>query len=424
MWASESAKSVWEPRITQVTQYLSEMERVSVLRGRVAIQSVTPSELPGLVQWANRHRLVVSCLTAQQKPSMYAAGESEYRGGEWTMKVAISQPLDAHGIVLRYRMAKDDELGEYLGYPKCCIKFFTRTWGTGEIIDPTWHMLPDGTERETEVFGPDACNILLRWAGIRAVPYMPCSFHCDDTVKFAEEFLLDRDKDPYKWLVEILSWPVEWSALHGIAEIKTPVFKISTRTDATGEKYTIRRRGRSYPVEGARGMRFPYRTVQSLNAKFWEDNGFVTKEAMDNAHQLITEVFLNAAQDVMSVHDLGCGNGLLLKRIGAHLRPEVMLVGIDVDHDKIMRARELTPTYIFMVGDLRRHIITGPKPSLALISANRLLEDRVAVDKVINRFDYLLLYSYNGVTLIPAGWKRICGVEKGQNNVALYRREA
>jgi hypothetical protein len=51
----------------------------------------------------------------------------------------------------------------------------------------------------------------------------------------------------------------EWSALHGIAEIKTPVLKASTRTDATSCKDTVRRRGDNYPLEGIRRLSSPYR---------------------------------------------------------------------------------------------------------------------------------------------------------------------
>ena len=43
-----------------------------------------------------------------------------------------------------------------------------------------------------------------------------------------------------KSLYEILDWQLEWSALHGIAEIKNSLFKISTRTDATPSRYSIK----------------------------------------------------------------------------------------------------------------------------------------------------------------------------------------
>jgi hypothetical protein len=51
----------------------------------------------------------------------------------------------------------------------------------------------------------------------------------------------------------------EWSALHGIAEIKTPVLKASTRTDATPCNYTLRRQRDNYPLEGVRRLSSPYR---------------------------------------------------------------------------------------------------------------------------------------------------------------------
>ena len=43
-----------------------------------------------------------------------------------------------------------------------------------------------------------------------------------------------------KSLYEILDWQLEWSALHGIAEIKNSLFKISTRTDATPSRTVLR----------------------------------------------------------------------------------------------------------------------------------------------------------------------------------------
>jgi hypothetical protein len=52
---------------------------------------------------------------------------------------------------------------------------------------------------------------------------------------------------------------VEWSCLHGIAEIKTPLLKVSANTDATASKYVVRRAGDRYPEEGAKGLSFAFR---------------------------------------------------------------------------------------------------------------------------------------------------------------------
>jgi hypothetical protein len=67
-----------------------------------------------------------------------------------------------------------------------------------------------------------------------------------------------------RWLQDILSWPYEWSSLHGIAEIRTPVVKVAVPTDATACTYTVRLPGTSYPREAADGNRFPYRREEMM----------------------------------------------------------------------------------------------------------------------------------------------------------------
>ena len=111
-------------------------------------------------------------------------------------------------------------------------------------------------------------NMLWRWIGVRAVPHLPCSFDCAGTIRFGEQFLALGRRLGYAeeigWIEEILSWPVEWSALHGIAEVKTPVLKMITATDATPYKYTVQIKGEKYPSEGATGLYFPYRKPAAI----------------------------------------------------------------------------------------------------------------------------------------------------------------
>jgi hypothetical protein len=139
----------------------------------------------------------------------------------------------------------------------------------GKLIDPIWPMAtaesaPDSL-RQIDVQGSIFTNVLWRSVGVRAVPHLPCRFDCHATQKFGQLFIDTAIQlgfqDEIGWLSQILSWPVEWSALHGIAVIKTPVLKISTRTDATAEKLTVRCLGNDSPKEGAQGLAFPYRTL-------------------------------------------------------------------------------------------------------------------------------------------------------------------
>ncbi len=61
-------------------------------------------------------------------------------------------------------------------------------------------------------------------------------------------------------LAQLLSLPVQLSAYHGIMEVKTPVFKFITRTDACQTQIDVRIGTGTEPVHaGARGLRFPYR---------------------------------------------------------------------------------------------------------------------------------------------------------------------
>jgi hypothetical protein len=121
-----------------------------------------------------------------------------------------------------------------------------------------------------EVAGLPYANILLRWLGVRGVPHLPCSFSCEASQRLGERFFdlaLRLGFEPEaRDLREMLEWPAEWSVLHGIATIKTPVLTIVASSDATAEKHVVRRMGSRYPADGAHGLGFPYdrRTSQPL----------------------------------------------------------------------------------------------------------------------------------------------------------------
>jgi SAM-dependent methyltransferase len=289
---------------------------------------------------------------------------------------------------------------------------------------------PKNGDHAIEVTGPPEANILWRWMGVRAVPHMPCRFDCADTVALGEQFVqvgraagYDQEMD---WLLEILSWPVEWSALHGIAEVKTPVLKVSTRTDATASKYVVRRQGDAYPALGAQGLTFPYRIprrplltesrafqrglANPLHARparptwYASDNGFTSVAAMESAHQPIVEAARAALLDHGgSVLDLGCGNGALLQQIH-ELNSAVVPFGIDAEAGRIAHARVLLPQFgdHFIPGDMFENDelwSAGRRYALALLMPGRLLEAgperamRLA-GRLKAHCDHLIVYAY------------------------------
>jgi hypothetical protein len=159
-------------------------------------------------------------------------------------------------------------VGTMLGYPECCRRFFRRYCIEESGRDPTWPMaaskLPEGSSRMVEVRRRASSNIFWRCMSVGEVPHWPCSFACEATAELANKFreLIcgAEEQRVLGWRDEVLSWPLEWSALHGIAEMRTPILKIVMQTESTAGKYVVRWYGSSYPAEGANGLRFPYET--------------------------------------------------------------------------------------------------------------------------------------------------------------------
>jgi hypothetical protein len=305
------------------------------------------------------------------------------------------------------------------------------------MIDTTWPMAlastpsPDGA-RCLEVSGPPEANILWRWLNMRTVPHLPCRFDCPATVQFGRQLIDVGRQHGYdqemEWLLEILSWPVEWSALHGIAEIKTPILKVSAMTDATATKYMVRRPGESYPEEGARGVQFPYRQparpgltelppyqrgvekpiepAPTLPDWYASDNGFTSRLAMDQAHQPIVDLAVETlAGRAGNVLDLGCGNGALLKKI--HEANELVTpFGLEFEQlsGRIDHARLLLPDFAgnFMEGNMFESELPwadGRRYALAILMPGRLLEvepERAAWlrAKLQAHAGHLLVYAY------------------------------
>ncbi|MEM9454145.1 MAG: hypothetical protein AAGF11_08190 [Myxococcota bacterium] len=172
-----------------------------------------------------------------------------------------------------YDARDHDRLGALLGYPACCREFFREVVAQG-FADPVWPYALRNRARESsegvdcELHGDPRLNLLLRRIGVRAVPHTPCALDCASSLALADQFFDLGIRLGYHaelaWQREVLSWPMAWSMLHGIAEVKTPVFKLSCDTDGTAERYVVHWRGDGFPAEGARGLCFPYRRPEHL----------------------------------------------------------------------------------------------------------------------------------------------------------------
>ena len=78
--------------------------------------------------------------------------------------------------------------------------------------------------------------------------------------KEIDSTLRDEYKEVYINLMHLLNLPIEVSSYHGIVEVKTPVMKFITNSDALQTKVVIRMHHNGEQVEkGAKGLRFPYK---------------------------------------------------------------------------------------------------------------------------------------------------------------------
>jgi SAM-dependent methyltransferase len=157
---------------------------------------------------------------------------------------------------------------------------------------------------------------------------------------------------------EVLAWPVKWSRLFGIAEIITPAVKISTRTDWTPRKDEFSTSGM---------YRQPKKT-------WWTNNGFDNALDLGRAHGDMVNALITHLPQKARVLDLGCGNGMLLRRLTIH-RPDVRVAGIDSNADAIREAQEtIDLRSTFWSGKIEDGIWRDWNPTAVLYTPGRMME--------------------------------------------------
>lgn len=380
IWASQTAKEVWEPRVARIGALTNALELLTVVAGnrRAAWIFVGSGELEARQAKLVERGLNAIPLLRQGITGSYSASGLPYEEGQpysWRCLVCHMEDGDANVLVEAFRAGDDEVIGEALGYPKCCRDFFARVWVREQWLDTTWPMAqgprdtPGATTLRFEVSNRWPANILGRWFGVRAVPWLPCSFTCADTMRAWRErwepLAPTIDAEALEWLETLLRANWRWSALHGIGQIETSIAKISTRTDTCDELHTVDYVGVHELEAGTTGTRFPYHTpiepqltkgrsfaagLEALETSdpdslLWEQNGFASVEGMDSSHDVLLRVLREAytpgddPQMRRYLMDPGCGNGLLLEKLG-ELFPGLIGCGIECIRERALAAYE------------------------------------------------------------------------------------
>jgi hypothetical protein len=255
-WADAAVRAIWEQRIGKVSACVAELEWRSILEGvrSCALRPVAPDELEGFGSILARYGLIVVPLEKLAVGNAYTSVRRQPLEGEpFDFWCAVGRPLDVQLVESLHSCSDNEALGRLLGYPPCCTAFYDQVRRRDQFMDTTWPMARNTTDKRTitaahiEIPALSKSNILLKCLGIRVVFHLPCSFDCLPTADLAET-LIDFAKaagfhEEMNWLIEMLSWPVEWSALYGLADISTPLGTTYTATDVTATRYQVSYRG-------------------------------------------------------------------------------------------------------------------------------------------------------------------------------------
>lgn len=103
-------------------------------------------------------------------------------------------------------------------------------------------------------------NVLLRGIGLDVLGHEPCSIGCPRERTLAGQRLDAATRAGVAGLdelLEVLSWSAEWTGLHGMAEVTTPVFRAVHPTSYTSGLRRARFHGTT-PAGSPAGLRFPF----------------------------------------------------------------------------------------------------------------------------------------------------------------------
>jgi len=371
-WANLEAQELWEPRIKAINEAWQKLEFESVVHGirNACIMFVPAKEFVQFSEKMIKLGLFPMAIGVQGSSENYSncapAGDNIFR-------VLVSKKYDKVAI-----------LADNLGYPGCCSAHFTYRWNTQGHRDLTLdQLLRDQDEKYSY------CNVLLRYLGVRAVPHLPCSYGCEKSQKFGNAFIQLGNKlgfeDEMDWLRELLGMPISYSSLHGVAEIKNRVVKLTVNAPyEPSEKHFHIKFGTYTPV------------VDNHTA-----NGFSSAAGMEAAHAMILEALAGIpVSSILNRHviDLGCGNGLLLGKIKEEYST-CNPTGVEIDGRKVL----VIPSEWVMYGDINTP--EEYRGGVCIISQERINEG-FNIGKV--KTDYLIVYSYAAIRIdMFLGWQVI-----------------
>ena len=268
VWVSNRAAAEWEDRMKSIASTWRKLEWKTVVAGvrDSGLLWVTEYELDALRPVLKQAKLGASVLLAMKHRRPHQAEET------LLFRVAIGTARTLRRFRRAWAGRDTESIGGLLGYPKCCRAAFDQQFVKAGRKDSLWQAASASgslqvARKDLEVVGPPQLNLLLAKVGVRMIPHTPCCFTCEESLRLAEIFQsvveTAEEKDALSSAKEMLSWPMAWSAVNGIAEIKTPIMKINYGTDRVSQKRFVQYLGERYPEAAASGLQFPFRILHA-----------------------------------------------------------------------------------------------------------------------------------------------------------------
>lgn len=243
-WVSDQAKKIWKSRFNQISE--------AVLKTSIQALSQKAWDVQYLVLEGRFYFYLIELTSPLEMDVNFKfIGDKNSKGSTF------------QEVLLRNRGQAEKVQSDYCW--QCSESWSLENRNRKELVWESALNTVTHTLEDNVITLPSSSDTSVFWQRflVTVGPQHRCNLQCEIQQKLQREliaYMLEYgfEAESY-WLREIYSWPIEWSAKHGICELRTPIVKLAYDTDATAKTYTIQVEGETYPEEGATGKRFPYR---------------------------------------------------------------------------------------------------------------------------------------------------------------------
>jgi uncharacterized protein len=257
-WVSRKAQELWQERLERIQAMLEDMTVITaqVNRGRLSVRRIPSSGASRQFALAAQFGLDAVFLPDTSLPDAVCT-----RPGVLSTGILWVGNPDAIAGTKADWIAGGQIDPSRLALPACCSAEASKRKLPASFESRLRVIVP---ESEPIVYLPEHLWVhsLHVYLGLSVLPLLPCRIDCAAWLEEAGQFLRVAAENGYNaeadWMREWMSWSTSWSELHGITEVKTPVFKMCVSSKPDLGPRRLLRAGSEKVECGATGLSFPF----------------------------------------------------------------------------------------------------------------------------------------------------------------------